>query len=187
MRKNSSIQKIIYVALFAVFIAICAWISIPFIIPFTMQTFAVFLAFYVLGGKLGTISVLVYLTLGAIGIPVYSGFSCGVSVLFGMNGGYMLGWILAGGAVSLCDATSSESRALKVLSSALGLVLCYAVGTAWFMIVYASTTGEIGLVSAISWCVLPFVIPDAVKLTLAYVLSNRLRKIISPSLSKKRC
>lgn len=179
MRKNSSIQKIIYVALFAVFIAICAWISIPFIIPFTMQTFAVFLAFYVLGGKLGTISVLVYLTLGAIGIPVYSGFSCGVSVLFGMNGGYMLGWILSGLIVWLFDALPIKRFVSRIISSVIGLAVSYVTGMAWFMTVYASSTGEIGLLAAFSMCILPFIIPDAVKLTLAVLLAKRMEKAVA--------
>ena len=65
----------VYIAVFAVLIAICSWISIPTTVPFTLQTFAVFLAVGVLGGKRGSLSVLIYILLGAVGIPVFAGFS----------------------------------------------------------------------------------------------------------------
>lgn len=73
---------------FAVLIAICSWISIPMTVPFTLQTFAVFLAVGVLGGKRGSLAVLIYILLGAVGIPVFAGFSGGIGVLLGNTGGY---------------------------------------------------------------------------------------------------
>ena len=76
-------------ALFAALIAICSWISIPTAVPFTLQTFAVFLALGVLGGKLGTLSVAVYLLLGAVGLPVFAGFQGGLGALLGATGGYL--------------------------------------------------------------------------------------------------
>ena len=65
----------VYIAVFAVVMAICSWISIPATVPFTLQTFGVFLAVGVLGGKRGTLSILVYILLGAVGVPVFAGFS----------------------------------------------------------------------------------------------------------------
>ena len=76
-----------YIGLFAVVIAICSWISIPTVVPFTLQTFAVFLAVAVLGGKRGTLSVIVYVLLGAVGLPVFSGFKGGIGVLLNTTGG----------------------------------------------------------------------------------------------------
>ena len=73
----------VYIAVFAVLIAICSWISIPTTVPFTLQTFAVFLAVGVLGGKRGSLSVLIYILLGAVGIPVFAGFSGGFGNLLG--------------------------------------------------------------------------------------------------------
>ena len=72
-----------YIAIFAVLIAICSWISIPMTVPFTLQTFGVFIAAGVLGGKRGTLSVLVFILLGAVGIPVFANFSGGIGVLVG--------------------------------------------------------------------------------------------------------
>ena len=66
----------VYIALFAVMIAVCSWISVPATVPFTMQTFGVFLAGATLGGKRGTLSVLVWLLLGAVGMPVFSLVKC---------------------------------------------------------------------------------------------------------------
>ena len=79
----------VYIAVFAVVMAICSWISIPATVPFTLQTFGVFLAVGVLGGKRGTLSILVYILLGAVGVPVFAGFSGGIGSLFGNAGGYI--------------------------------------------------------------------------------------------------
>ena len=75
----------VYIAVFAVVMAICSWISIPATVPFTLQTFGVFLAVGVLGGKRGTLSILVYILLGAVGVPVFAGFSGGIGSLFGLS------------------------------------------------------------------------------------------------------
>ena len=80
-------RKIVYTAMFAVLMAVCSWISIPTAIPFTMQTFAIFLALNYLGGKSGVISVIVYLLLGLIGLPVYANGTSGAGMLFGSTGG----------------------------------------------------------------------------------------------------
>uniref|UniRef100_UPI004057CACA biotin transporter BioY n=1 Tax=Agathobacter sp. TaxID=2021311 RepID=UPI004057CACA len=89
-------RNIVFIALFAVMIAVCSWISIPTAIPFTMQTFAVFLTLNFLGGKKGTVSVCIYLLLGLIGLPVYANFTSGIGMLMGTTGGYMIGWIFSG-------------------------------------------------------------------------------------------
>ena len=72
---RSKTFDMVYIAVFAVLIAICSWISIPTLVPFTMQTFALFLAVGTLGGRRGTMAVLIYLLLGAVGIPVFAEFS----------------------------------------------------------------------------------------------------------------
>ena len=86
-----------YIALMAALIALCAWISVPLgPVPFTMQTFGIFAALGLLGGRRGTLAFLSYLLLGIVGLPVFSGFSAGAGVLFGATGGYLLG------ALTLC-------------------------------------------------------------------------------------
>ena len=163
-----------YIALFAVAIAICSWISVPATVPFTLQTFGVFLAAAVLGGKRGTLAVLVYLALGMAGVPVFAGFQGGMGCLLGSTGGYLIGFLFLALVMWAGERLSDGRRWALALSMALGLLVCYAFGTAWFMAVYARTTGQIGLWTALSWCVFPFVLPDAAKLALALVLSRRL-------------
>lgn len=85
-----------YIALMAALIALCAWISVPLgPVPFTMQTFGIFAALGLLGGRRGTLAFLSYLLLGIVGLPVFSGFSAGAGVLFGATGGYLLGYLAA--------------------------------------------------------------------------------------------
>lgn len=180
MRKEVQINKtrdIVFIALFAVLIAVCAWISIPSIVPFTMQTFAVYLTLNFLGGKRGTVSVCVYLLLGLIGVPVFSNFNAGPGALFGATGGYMIGWIFSGLVMWLLEKMLGNKRWVQAVSMVVGLVVCYIMGTAWFMFVYAHNTGPVGLWTALGWCVFPFIIPDMVKLGLALWLSQRLKKI----------
>lgn len=92
---RSKTYDLVYIAVFAVVMAVCSWISIPAQVPFTLQTFGVFMAVGVLGGKRGTLAVLVYVLLGAVGVPVFAGFSGGIGALLGNAGGYIIGFILS--------------------------------------------------------------------------------------------
>ena len=179
-RKTKGFQAIdlAYVAVCAALMAVCSWISIPATVPFTLQTFAVFCSLGLLGGRRGTAAILVYLLLGALGVPVFAGFSGGIGILFGTTGGYLLGFILMGLVYWLGERLSMDSRNVRIISMILGLLLCYAFGTAWFMFVYARQTGAIALGTALAWCVVPFLLPDLVKMALALLLSGRLRKAL---------
>ncbi len=168
----------VYVAMFAVLMAICSWISIPMTIPFTLQTFGVFLAVGVLGGKRGSLSILIFILLGTVGIPVFSGFSGGVGVLLGATGGYIIGFIFSALLMWLIETLFGRKLWVLGISMVLGLIVCYTFGTAWFMVVYSQSSGAIGLVTALGWCVFPYIIPDIVKIALALVLTKRLRKIL---------
>lgn len=165
-----------YIGIFTVLIAICSWISIPMEIPFTLQTFAVFLSVAVLGGKRGTLSVVVYVLLGAIGVPVFSGFTGGIGVILRNTGGYIIGFIFTALAMWLIESLFGRKLWVQAVSMVIGLVICYAFGTAWFMLVYMRSTGAVGLMTVLGWCVFPFIIPDVVKIVLALILSNTLRK-----------
>lgn len=165
-------------ALFAALIAVCAWISIPATIPFTLQTFAVFAALGLLGGKRGTVAFAVYLLLGAVGLPVFSGFQGGIGALLGTTGGYLLGFLLAALIVWGMEARFGDKTGVFVLSVVLGMLVCYAFGTAWYLIVYARTKGAVSLATVLGWCVVPFLLPDAVKIALAVLLRARLKRYV---------
>lgn len=167
-----------YISLFAVLITVCAWIAIPFAVPFTLQTFAVFFALTALGGRRGLYAIAVYLLLGAVGLPVFTGFQGGLGILLGTTGGYIVGFLVS--ALVFWGITARLGRSLLVTAAAclLGLVVCYAFGTVWFLAVYVRSSGPVGLTAALSWCVFPFILPDLVKLALAVTLSRRFKKYL---------
>ncbi len=173
-----------YIGLFVGLMAICSWISIPTAIPFTMQTFAIFLAVMILGGKRGTLAIVVYLLLGLVGVPVFAGFSAGPGVLFGTTGGYLIGFVFSGLLMWLMERIADRKVWVQMLSMLLGMVTYYIIGTIWFMVVYGNTNGPVSLLTALGWCVFPFVIPDLVKAALALGFGNALRKPLAGLLDK---
>ena len=163
--------ELAYIALGAALIAVCAWITIPFTVPFTMQLFAVFFVLTVLGGRNGTIAIAVYLLLGTIGIPVFSGFKAGVGVLIGMTG---VGMLLIGIVYWIVTKLIKKTIASELGAFAIGLILCYAFGTLWF----STLNGEKSFFASLAVCVVPFIAPDVLKLGLAYFVGRKLRPLI---------
>ena len=158
-------RKLTRCALFAAMTALCAWIAIPLgHTVFTMQTFAVLLSLGVLGGKRGTAAIGCYLLLGVIGLPVFSSFQGGLSALLGPTGGYLWGFLATGLVYRACQ------RLGPLPAMIAGLLACYACGTAWYMVY---TGGGLGIVLAQT--VLPYLIPDALKLILALNVTKRLK------------
>ncbi|MBQ9459886.1 MAG: biotin transporter BioY [Oscillospiraceae bacterium] len=177
--KKLSTAELVYIAVCAALMALCSWISIPAVAPlppFTLQTFAAFLIVLLLGGRRGTLAMLVYILLGAIGLPVFSHFRGGIGVLLDTTGGYIVGFLFIGLIYRAAERVSDGRTVQKLAALVLGLLVCYAFGTAWFMVVYARKSGPVGLSAALSWCVLPFIIPDLVKLALAWSLAVPLKK-----------
>ncbi len=177
-RENLKVLDMVYIAIGAALIAICSWISIPTAVPFTLQTFAVFFVLVLLGGERGTLATLIYVLLGAIGVPVFAGFSGGIGILFGSTGGYILGFLFIGLIYILFTKLFKKSAAVKVVSLFIGLIICYAFGTAWFMHIYMQSSGEVGLLTVLGWCVFPFIIPDLIKLALAVVIARRIEPVV---------
>ena len=167
-----------YIALFAVLMAVCSWISIPAVVPFTLQTFGVFVAVSVLGGKRGTLAVVLYLLMGVVGLPVFAGFSGGLGVLLGSTGGYIVGFVFTALTMWLMERLLGTKTWALALSMLLGLVVCYAFGTAWFLVVYTKNTGAIGLWTALGKCVFPYILPDCLKIALALAIRKRLAAAI---------
>ena len=157
-----------YCAVFSALLAVCAWLCIPVgDIAVTMQTFGVALALLLLGGRRGTLSIGIYLLLGAVGLPVFSGFRGGFGALAGVTGGFLWGFLISG------LVYWGLERFGKVPAMCASILACYICGCFWFCL-YSG--GGLGLV--LLRCVVPFLIPDAVKLWLACTISQRLRKVL---------
>lgn len=183
MNQRSSATKlttkdITYIGLFTALMAICSWISVPTTIPVTMQTFGIFVAVGALGTRRGTLSVIMYIILGVIGVPVFAGFSSGIGVLIGNTGGYIIGFVLSAIVTGLIIQYGGNKLSIMLLAMILGLVVCYIFGTAWFIYFYTKTFGTIGVMTALTWCVFPFIIPDVIKIVLALVVVKRVTKIV---------
>ena len=163
------IRTMIQCALLASLISICAWLAIPVgDIAVTLQTFGVFVALFTLGGRYGTLTILLYLSLGAVGLPVFSGFQGGLGALLGVTGGYLWGFLLTGVVFLLLGDKAPLPAAF------LGLAVCYICGSAWIWHLYAK--------AAVIWillkCVFPYVLPDLAKIFLACHISKRIKNAL---------
>ena len=164
-----STKNMVRAALFAGVMAVCAWLAVPISdIGFTMQTFGIFLALGLLGGKWGTVSIGLYLLLGLVGLPVFSGFRGGPGMLLGVTGGYLWGFLISGLTYWALE------RFGKLPAMICGLMVCYACGTLWFL-QYSGGGWALMLLR----CVVPYLIPDGIKIFMAWSLSKRLSRHIS--------
>ena len=163
--------------LFTAILALCAWLSIPMgDLVITLQTFGIFLTLVLLCGKRGSITICVYLVLGAVGAPVFSGFRGGLGALLGTTGGYIFGFMLT--ALIYWIITSVKDAPLtRLLAMILGMLLCYSCGSWWYMTRYLSG-GQLTLGLVLMKCVIPSLIPDAIKLTLAWILTGKLKRFV---------
>lgn len=173
---SNKTRDIVYMSVFTAMISICSWISIPVSIPFTLQTMGVFTTVGLLGGKRGTLTVLTYILLGVIGVPVFAGLTGGVSVLLGTTGGYIIGFLLSALLMWGIETIMGRNQIVLAFSMIAGLIVCYVFGTAWFMLIYTQHSGVIGLSTVLGLCVIPFIIPDLIKIGVALFLTNRLKK-----------
>ena len=168
----------VYIAVAAALICVCSWVTIPLTVPITLQTLGVCLTAGLLGAKRGTLAVALYILLGAIGVPVFHGFTGGIGILLGSTGGYIIGFIFTA-LITGFTADKHEKKPLTIiLAMVAGVLVCYIFGTAWFAYVYARTNEPAALKTILGWCVFPYLLPDAAKIALAAVLTGRLRPLL---------
>lgn len=173
MKKFKTID-VVTVALAAALMCICSWIQIPFAIPFTLQTFAVFFVALVLGAGKGFIATLIYIFLGIVGLPVFSGFQSGVGALLGPTGGYVIGFVICVLIVGAFADKKGLTLPFAAIYLAIGLAVCYIAGTLWYTLIYSD--GDI--FAAFSICALPFIVPDVIKVSLALIIAKKVSPII---------
>lgn len=176
-KRAFSTRDIVFMGVFVGLMAICSWVAIPTTVPFTLQAMAVFLSVIVLGGKMGTLAVVTYVLLGALGLPIFAKFSGGFSAVFGLTGGYILGFIATAFVMWGFEVLFGRKIWVLALGSLVGLLACYTFGTIWFMQVYSTTKEPVGLSVTLGWCVYPFIIPDLIKIAFALIVGDRLYKV----------
>ena len=172
-KKTISIRNICYIGLFTAVIAVLAQISIPMPlgVPMTMQTFAITLAAVVLGAKRSTYSSLIYILLGAVGVPVLANFSGGLSKFIGPTGGFLISFPIMALIIGLGADYKNKFKGAYIVALVAGTVVNYIVGVVMFCILTKSTVGV-----ALSACVIPFIPTAIIKAVLASVIGFQLRK-----------
>ncbi|MBO5520395.1 MAG: biotin transporter BioY [Eubacterium sp.] len=167
------VKDICLIGMFTALIVVCSQLSIPMPagVPMTLQTFIIPLAGIVLGAKRGTIATCIYLLLGAVGLPVFAGFSGGIGILFGMTGGFLLSFPL----MALCAGLGSrhDNKVKTAAGLIIGAVLNYLVG----MIMFAALTDS-SMGYAFTACVLPFIPTAIIKIVLAEVIGLQMKKLL---------
>ena len=168
------LRNMVFCALLASVICVFAPFSIPVgPVPISLATFAIYIASTVIGRKQGVVSVLIYIAIGAVGVPVFSNFSGGIAKLVGVTGGYIAGYVfLAAIAGYIVDKNEGAFWAYPV-GMAAGTLVLYAFGSCWFIF-----TTENGILATITICVLPFLVGDALKIAAASAISFALRKLL---------
>lgn len=174
--RTYSTYQMAAIAIMAALLCVICPITIPIgPIPLSFSSLVLFFALYLLGKRESVICCIVYILIGALGLPVFSGLSGGVGHLLGPTGGYILGYIpmlLATGYVFEC----SQSFVVRGLGMIIGTLLCYAVGTLYYC-VFTDTS----LISALMVCVIPFLPGDFIKIVFVSVIGRTIRTRIAKS------
>ena len=172
--KKLSIYKMATCAIMATLMCILGPLSIPIgPVPVTLTNFVIYLAIMLLGMKLSTLSFIVYLLLGTVGLPVFSGFSGGIAKLLGPTGGYLVGFILVALVGGFFFEKSKGQPVITGIGMFLGLVIAYVLGTAWFVFQM-----QVDVAHALTVCVWPFVPFDIIKIVVAVIIGKIVRKAL---------
>lgn len=176
MSDYTSVRPMIHASLFAALTAIGAFIKIPIPVspvPITLQVFFVLLAGLVLGSRWAGTGMAVYIILGIIGFPVFSGGSSGIGVMLGPTGGYLIGFVPAAFVTGLIAETFGRSMPVKIGAMIAGLSIIYLLG-----IIQLSIVADLSIRESVVIGVLPFLIGDSIKLIAALIVSKRIEPVI---------
>lgn len=165
-------QKIALTGILAAMICLLAPLSLPAgAVPVSLATLAVYITACTVNPKLSAGAIIIYILLGAAGLPVFSSFRGGFHIVAGVTGGYIIGYIPCALTVSLMTEKWGKKKYIYPLSMVLGTLECYLIGTLWYAL-----QAKIAFTAALSVCVLPFIIGDIIKITAASALGIALRK-----------
>ena len=173
MKKSKHLSGLVLTAAFSALLCIISPITLPFgAVPFTLSVFAVCCVSTVLEKK-SAFCVLLYILIGAAGLPVFAGFAGGMGVLAGATGGFIIGYIPFSLITGL-GAEKCKSFWAQTLVSLIGLVICYILGCIWYF-----ATTKSGLWQGLTVCVFPFIIPDILKIAAGVLCGRKIKKIIA--------
>jgi len=185
-KNRAFIYDLVLISISAALITVCSWISIPIgPVPFTLQTLGILAVMLTTGGRRGTLSVLVYMLMGICGVPVFTGFKGGITAFVGPTGGFLVGFVIGALVYWLLErlifkklmTNTVRTWVFGFISFLIFEIVMYVIGVIWFMTVYASQTGPVGLATVLGWCVIPFIIPDLVKMVFALIIGERAAKL----------
>ena len=175
-KPSERIRAITKISLMTALMCVSALIYIPTVVPITLQTLVLYFSLLYIGGRGTSVVTALYIFIGAVGLPVFSGFSGGVGRLFDASGGFIFGMLAAALIWWLLEKILPfKIKARQVILCSASLAVLYICGTLWYAFVYLGGSG--GLIPALTVCVLPFIVPDAVKIALAYIVSKKISKI----------
>ncbi|MBE6635648.1 MAG: biotin transporter BioY [Ruminococcaceae bacterium] len=164
----------VLISLFAAVISVLSVVSIPLAVPITLSTLGIFIALGTLGGTGGSLAVMLYVFIGALGLPVFAGFGGGIGHIMGAGGGFIIGYLAAAFIYSTLEFIFRGGGKRKIVYFLVSQITIYLCGTLWFVYVYGEADG---FFAALTVTCLPFVIPDAIKILVAYYVSKRLCKL----------
>lgn len=174
--KKMSIKDLCLISLFVALITVCSWVSIPLAVPVTMQVFAVFLSCAYLGLSKGVLCVSAYILLGAVGVPVFSNFRGGISHLFTVSGGFIIGFLFSAVIIGFMLKKKENSFKFMLFSMTIALFICYVVGSAWILILTTDNLNT-NLVLNLLVGLIPLLLMDLIKVFMAAFLAVKLKKI----------
>lgn len=172
--KQSTLKNLTVTALFAALICLSGVISVPFIIPITLQTLFISLSVGLLGTKRALFAVGAYIFLGLLGLPVFAGMQGGVSALFSNTGGFILGFIPFVLIKGVTQKLFKKDFWGSLFSSLFGLIVLYLLGSIWFCFIYYGGINFATYISSLLLSVLPFIVPDFIKIFVAALIEKRL-------------
>lgn len=179
-KAKKRLPRALLCSLFAAILCVISPHAIPMTVPLTLATLGIYVCSCVLTPAMSTVSILLYLAIGAIGVPVFSGYSGGIGKLAGPTGGYLVGYIPMALVISLTVTLLARRKrqmpaavdiAVRMLACVLGTVVLYAFGTLWYVIQQKTT-----FAAALPLCVFPFIPGDIAKIIAAALISRGVEK-----------
>ena len=170
-KRKITTQQMALVAVMTALTCILAPFSLPIgPVPISLTNLVIYFSLYLLGWKLGTLSYVIYLLIGLVGVPVFSGFTAGPAKLFGPTGGYLIGFIPMAIIAGIVIDKYTEKWLLCLLAMIIGTIVCYALGTTWL-----AYEAKMDMMAALWAGVIPFIPGDLVKMALAILIAPKIR------------